>query len=261
MAAGALVALVGAIPALALNAALMVLASAALATLVPRGRPAPGAAPEEDTGYLSQLYAGWRTVWGDLPLRALITMIMVTNLVDTAVMTIALPLWVHGHGLGPEAVGLTAGVLGGGSVLGSFVAVWVGHRLPRRWTFFAAFALSGPPRILVLALDAPLWVVLAVWGVGGVGGGLINPILSAAIFERLPRHMVGRGTATVGALARLAAPFGAPVVGAGITLVGMSPVLVACSVLYLCAVTVPAFGRAAAGLARPEPESAAPEPP
>lgn len=253
LAAGAIVALLGALPSLYFNAALMVLASGILAFLVPRttGGTGRGPDPEEGAGYLARLHAGWKAVWGDASLRTLVAMIMVTNLIDIAVMAIAVPLWVHGNGMGPETVGLIAGVLGGASVLGSLVAVWTGHRLPRRLTLFAALALTGPPRILVLALDTPLWAVLAVWALSGLGGGLINPILSAVIFERLPEHMVGRGVAMVGGLTRLAAPVGAPLVGAAIGVLGISPVLVVCSAVYLAVVVVPLFGRAAAGLARP----------
>ena len=263
IAAGAVVAALGALTALYVNAALMVLAALVTALLLRRdvevaGRS--GADPEEGDGYLVRLHAGWRAVWGDLPLRALVTMIMVTNIVDVAVMSLALPVWAAERGWGPQAVGLVAGALGATSVLGSLVAVWIGHRLPRRATFLAAMVLSGPPRVLVLALDLPLWVVLAVWAVSGVGGGLINPILSAVIFERLPPRMVGRGMSMVGALTRIGAPVAAPGIGVAIGLFGVSPVLVAGAALYLAAVCLPAFGRTATELERPPevPETAQP---
>ncbi|WP_017546723.1 hypothetical protein [Nocardiopsis prasina] len=75
------------------------------------------------------------------------------------------------------------------------------------------------------------------------------------IFERLPARMVGRGMSMVGALARIGAPVAAPGVGVAIGLFGVSPVLAAGAALYLAAVCLPAFGRAARGLERP------PEPP
>ncbi len=59
----------------------------------------------------------------------------------------------------------------------------------------------------------------------------------------------------VGALARIGAPVAAPGVGVAIGLFGVSPVLAAGAALYLAAVCLPAFGRAARGLERP------PEPP
>lgn len=261
IAAGAVVAALGALTALYVNAALMVLSALVMTFLLRRDTETAGRAeadPEAEDGYLARLHAGWRAVWGDLPLRTLVAMILVTNTVDVAVMSLALPIWAHEGGWGPQAVGLVAGALGGASVAGSLLAVWIGHRLPRRAAFFAAMVIAGPPRILVLALDVPLWVVLAVWAVSGLGGGLINPILSAVIFERLPRHMVGRGTSMVGALARLGAPVAAPGIGVAIGLLGVAPVLVAGAAVYLAAVALPAFGRAAKGMERPpeEPETA-----
>ncbi|MEU3016881.1 MFS transporter [Nocardiopsis sp. NPDC007018] len=261
VAAGAVVAALGALTALYVNAALMVLAALVTLLLLPRDveeRGRSGADPEEGDGYLTRLHAGWRVVWGDLPLRTLVVMIMVTNVVDVAVMSLALPVWASEGGWGPQAVGLVAGALGGASVLGSLLAVAVGHRLPRRAVFLAAMVLGGPPRFLVLALDVPLWAVVAVWAVSGVGGGLINPILSAVIFERLPARLVGRGTSMVGALTRVGAPVAAPGIGVLIGLYGVAPVLVGGAVLYLAAVCLPAFGRAARGMERPpaRPETA-----
>ncbi|MFI6576468.1 hypothetical protein ACIBFB_11740 [Nocardiopsis sp. NPDC050513] len=37
-----------------------------------------------------------------------------------------------------------------------------------------------------LTLDAPLRLTAAVWGVAGLGGGLVNPILATVLFGRLP---------------------------------------------------------------------------
>lgn len=262
IAAGALVAALGALTALYLNAALMLAAAGIMALMLRRDTETVGRAggpdPEADHGYLTRLHAGWRAIWGDLPLRTLTAMILVTNVVDVAVMSLALPIWAHEGGWGPEGVGLVAGALGGASVLGSLFAAWIGHRLPRRATFFVALAVAGPPRILVLALDVPLWVVLVVWGVSGLFSGVINPILSALIFERLPTNMVGRGTAMVGALTRVGAPIAAPGIGVAIGVLGVSPVLVAGAAVYLAAVLLPAFGRSAQGLTRPpeEPETA-----
>ena len=266
IAAGAVVAALGALTTLYVNAALMVLSALVMTFLLRRGTETAGRAeadPEADDGYLARLHSGWRAVWGDLPLRTLVAMILVTNIVDVAVMSLALPIWAHEGGWGPQAVGLVAGALGGASVAGSLVAVWIGHRLPRRTVFFAAMVVAGPPRILVLALDVPLWAVLVVWAVSGLGGGLINPILSAVIFERLPPNMVGRGMSMVGALARIGAPIAAPGIGAAIGLLGVAPVLVAGAAVYLAAVSLPALGRAARGLERPpeEPETLPERPP
>lgn len=257
VAAGAIVAALGVVPAFYLNAVLMLGASVTLALFVPRTRPGVDDVEDAEAGesYLARLHTGWKAAWGDIPLRVVVLTIMVTNLIDITVLSVILPIWVHSQGLGPDTVGLVAGALGVTSLLGSLVAAWIGHRLPRIATFVVTFVLSGPPRILVLALDVPLWVVLVVWGLSGFGGGLINPILSAIIFERLPRAVVGRGMAMVGALSRLGVPLGAPVLGALVGAVGAAPVLVGSAVAYLLSGLFPLHGRVRPGLRRPEERS------
>nr|WP_218909355.1 MFS transporter [Nocardiopsis sinuspersici] len=252
--AGGFVSLAGPLPALYANAVLLVAAAATLAATQPRDRPAPGTDPEAGSGYLVRLRTGWRVIWTDTTLRALVVMLAVTNMIDMSVTSVLLPVWVRENGMGPAVVGLMGGVLGAASVAGSLVATAVGHLLPRRAVFFAGLVVAGPPRLLVLALDVPLWAVLAVWGLCGLGGGVLNPILSTVLFERLPRHVVGRGTAMIGALTRVAAPLGAPVAGAALGLAGAAPVLVACAALYLVAVLAPLAGRAVGGLDAPEPD-------
>ncbi len=248
VAAGGLVSLLGPLPALYTNAVLLLAAAVTLAATHPRDRPVPGEDPEADTGYLARLYAGWKVVWADTTLRAVVIMLAITNMIDMSVTSVLLPVWVDESGGGPAVIGIIGGVFGAASVAGSLVATAVGHLLPRRALFFTALVVVGPPRLLVLALDVPLWAVLAVWGVSGLGGGLLNPILSTVLFERLPRHMVGRGTAMIGALSRMAAPLGAPVAGVAVGLTGAAPVLVVCAALYLVSVLAPVVGRAAEGL-------------
>lgn len=257
VAAGAIVAALGAVPAFYLNAALMLSAAVALALFVPRARAGVDDAedPEAGQGYLSRLHAGWKAVWGDVPLRVLVTMITVTNLIEITVLSVILPIWVHTHGLGPDTIGLISGAMGATSLLGSLLAAWIGHRLPRTTTLVTAFAVSGPPRVLVLALDVPLWMILLVWSVGGFLSGLINPLLSAIIFERLPRTMVGRGMAMTGALTRLGVPLGAPVLGALVGVVGTVPVLVGSAAVYLASVLSPLHKRVRHRLRRPEERS------
>src|SRR5699024_8046425 len=100
--------------------------------------------------------------------------------------------------------------------------------------------------------DVPLWMVLLVWSVGGFLSGLINPLLSAIIFERLPRTMVGRGMAMTGALTRLGVPLGAPVLGAQVGVVGTVPVRVGPAAVDRDSVLSPLHKRVRHRLRRPE---------
>lgn len=255
VAAGAMVAAAGVMPAFLLNAALMISASVVLLLFVPRERPGVDGRedPEAGTGYLERLRTGWTAVWGDVPLRVVVCVVLVMNLIDLTVLTVILPVWVDAQGHGPETVGLIAGVMGATSVAGAGLAAWLGHRLPRVATLVTALLLAGAPRIMVLALDVPLWSVLAVWGLSGFAGGFLNPILSVVILERLPRQVVGRGMAMVGALTRLGVPLGAPVLGALVGIVGTAPVLMGSALVYALVAAVPANRKVRSGMARRSP--------
>ena len=69
--------------------------------------------------------------------------------------------------------------------------------MPRFRTYLVAFLVTGLPRFVVMAVDAPMWVVFAVVVVGGFASGFLNPILGAVFFERIPPHLVGPGQLAV----------------------------------------------------------------
>ncbi|WP_067169959.1 MFS transporter [Microtetraspora niveoalba] len=115
-------------------------------------------------------------------------MVGVTNLLDTAFFSVLVPVWAQASGNGPTAIGLNNSVFGAVAVAGSLVAAAAGHRMPRRAVFFTGYLLAGAPRFLVLAADAPMWAVLAVFAVSGLGVGFLNPILGAILPAGLRRE-------------------------------------------------------------------------
>jgi MFS family permease len=131
--------------------------------------------------------------------------------------------------------------LAGAAVIGSLAAAVYGHRLPRRLAFTLAFMLGGAPRFVILALHAPLVVVAAVYFVGGLGIGLINPILGAVEVERIPRAMRGRVLALIGSCAWALIPLGGLVGGALVESTNLEFALVAVAVAYFFATTIPAL--------------------
>ena len=111
------------------------------------------------------------------------------------------------------------------SAVSSLLASWLGARLPRRLTYFAAFAIAGPPPFLALALDLPIWTIAVVYGVAGFASGFLNPMLGAIFFERIPRPLLGRVGALADATAWAAMPFGGLLAAGLIALVGLSPTM------------------------------------
>lgn len=89
----------------------------------------------------------------------------------------------------------------------------VAHRLWRRVVVLIGFLLAGAPRFLILAFDAPLGVVLAVFAVSGFGAGFVNPVLGAVLVERVPRRMLGRVNALGDSLAWAGIPLGGLLAG------------------------------------------------
>lgn len=232
-AAGGLVALVGPIPALWVTAATFVGAALVIAATAPRP------APREREPYFAQLREGLVFIGRDRLLRSLYAMVTTTNLLDAAAFSVLLPVWAHQTGYGPGAIGLLAAVMSGAAVGSSVLAAAIGHRMPRRLTYLVGFLIAGLPRFVILALDVPLALIVVVFAISGLGSGFLNPILSAVIFERIPRSMVGRVSSMGSSLAWAGIPFGALVGGGLVAATGLAPALIICGVAYFIVTTLP----------------------
>jgi hypothetical protein len=247
--AAALVGVLGAPGALALDAGSFAVAALVVAVGVPARLAGPGAhgAGREgggdggEGGYLRRLREGAAVVRRDGLLRAIVGMVAVTNLLDAALSGVLLAVWARQQGGGAGLLGVVVAVLGAGALLGALVAAVVGHRLPRRLTFTVGFFLVGAPRFAVLGLGAPLWLVLPVMFVGGLGAGTLNPILGAVEIERIPEHARARVLSLMNSLAFALIPFGALLGGLLTERIGVSATLLACGAVYLVATTLPAL--------------------
>ncbi|MFE4974124.1 MFS transporter [Kitasatospora sp. NPDC056651] len=251
-AGGGLVALMGPLAGLAVNAGTFALGSLIIALALPRGMgrsavPAPPVATapeagaeqgERPVGYWRMFREGFTFLRSEPLLLAVTVIVGITNLLDAGFVTVLLPVWARESGNGPAALGLCAGVMGATAVVGSLIAAAVASRLPRRTVFFVGYLLCGAPRFLVLAFGAPMWVVLTVFAIGGFGSGFLNPILGAVLFERVPRHLLGRVHALGDSLSWAGIPLGGLVAGASVALVGLIPSLVAAGALYFGTTTL-----------------------
>ncbi|MER5350079.1 MFS transporter [Kitasatospora sp. NPDC002551] len=242
---GGLVALLGPMAGLTANAIAFALGSLVIAVALPAGAgraavPPPAGAGEEErpAGYWQLFREGFAFLRRDPLLMTIIVMISVTNLLDVAFVAVLVPVWAQETGGGPGAIGLTGTVWGVAAVAGSLIAAAVAHRLPRRTVYFVGFLLTGAPRFVVLALDVPISVVLVVFVVGGFGSGFINPILGAVLFERVPRHLLGRVNALGDSLAWAGIPLGGLLAGALVTMTGLIPVLLGAGALYFATTTL-----------------------
>ncbi|GHE93883.1 MFS transporter [Streptomyces fumanus] len=234
---GSLVALLGPLTGLAVNAGCFALGSVIIKIVLPRGmgyatEEVPSSAGGTEPGYWRRFGEGFTFLRGEPLLFTVIVMVAITNLLDAAFNSVLVPVWARESGIGPTAIGLTGGVMGAAAVGGSLIAAVVAHRLRRRLVVLTGFLVLGAPRFLILALDAPLAVVLAVIAVGGLGAGFINPVLGAVLVERVPRRMLGRVNALGDSLAWAGIPLGGLIAGAAVTAVGLVPVLLAGAAAY-----------------------------
>lgn len=236
--AGVVVAAWGAATSLWITAGLAAAGAVIIAIGMPRREPKP---VTEESRYLTELKEGAVYLRQEPLLRAMYGMILVTNLIDTAVFSVLLPVWAEQTGRGPAAIGLLASVMSGISIGSSLLAAAYGHRLPRRTVYLFGFLIGGAPRIIILALVVPLGAVVTVYAIAGFAIGFINPIVGAILFERVPSELLGRVRALGGSLAWAGIPFGGLIGGALVTAIGLSPALLILGVVYLAATTLPAF--------------------
>jgi MFS family permease len=235
--AGGLITLVGEVNALWIDAASFAVCAAIIYRWIPR-RHEKTEAPDEGN-YKERLLDGWRFLRKDKLMMPLVLMIAVTNLLDAAVGAVLLPVWIKEHGFGPGHTSLILTSFGVTATLFALVASAVGDRIPRKLVFTLAFLICGAPRFVVMAFDTPVWAVMAVYAVGGIGAGFINPVLGALFIERIPRHLLGRVNSLADAVCWTGVPLGGVVAGAAIAGVGLVPALLAAGAVYFVATMSP----------------------
>lgn len=236
---GVLVALIEAPAVIALDAGSFLLAAVLVATLV-RTSSQPSAT---DGGYLTNLAAGLRFIRHDPLLRAIVAMVLLTNLLDQAMTAVLIPVWGNERYHDAAPVGVVFGALSAGALAGSLLVSVYGARLPRWRTYALAFLLGAVPRIFVLALPVGIVVVAGVAVVGGVLIGAINPLLSAAEFERIPAALRARVLGAVGGLAWAGIPLGGLVGGALASTLGVTGGILVVGAAYLLVTLDPLIRR------------------
>ncbi len=246
--AGFLVAAFGALPVLAIDAGTFVISSTLVAFLVPRQFDLESRSHQEGMddsaprSYWRQLAEGFQFIAREPLLRAVVLLVVVTNLFDAAKFTVLQPVYAQRELGGALALGLLVAGMGAGALLGSLVFSAVGHRLPRRRTFVIAFALAGAPPYFAMAAGMPLSALLVVSVLSGFAAGAINPIIGTIELERVPAGMRARVFGLIGAGCWAAMPLGALIAGVSVERIGMTPTLVAVGAAYLVVTLMPLLG-------------------
>ncbi|MDN4641070.1 MFS transporter [Agreia sp. PsM10] len=244
--AGLLVALMGPIAALFVNAATFAV-SALLTWLFVAAAPAAAPptdaqSPAEPSGYWRDLAAGLRFVIHDPLMRLIVGLVLITNLMDAARGSTLLPLYANDRLGGAAALGVLVAVMGGCALLGNIAFGFVAHRVGRRVTLAVCFTIAGGPANAAFALGAPLPVLIGVTALAGLAAGSLNPILGTVELERVPEHMRGRVFGLVNAGAWAGVPFGALLGGIAADTVGLSWAFGIIAVAYTVVTLSPLLG-------------------
>ena len=237
---GVLVAAFGATTALWLDAASFLVSGALVAVFVPR--PGPRTEVETRGRFLEELAEGFRFAWDQRLVRALVLMILLTNLLEAPFPVVMSVFANEVYGSAAD-LGLMYGVWGGAALVGALGYSSVGHRLPRRRTFLCCFAVV-PLGYLVLATLPSLPVALVSLAVFGVAAGPITPLLFTVMTEIVPTQLRGRVFGTVRSGAWAAIPLGVLLGGVAVAAVGVATTFLAIGVLLAAVVAYGFFNPA-----------------
>lgn len=250
--AGVLIGVLGAPGALYVNAATFAVSALMIAVFIPRmPRPAASGAEqpaESSAGYWRGFAEGLRWLWSNALLRGIVLLVMVTNAIDTAGLTVLFPVYAAERLGSASALGFMVACFAGGALLGAVLFAAVGHRASGRGLFVLFFVLAGVPPYLAMAFDVPLPVLLAVLAFSGLAAGGINPMMSTALFGLIPEPMRARVFGAMSAGVSAAMPIGAFLGGASIAAFGLGPTLLGAAGVYAVATLTPLFGRSWRGL-------------
>lgn len=239
--AGLLIATLGAVNLLVIDAATFLI-SAALIGLFTRTathrEPAPG--PADARSYWADLRAGLNFLRQDRLLPSILAVFMGANMLENALLVVLLPVYTEQVLDSPVALGLAVGAVGAGALTGALLYGAIGHRLPRRPVLLATLALAGAPKFLVMATLPDQTLMIATLGVAALASGPVNPLLGAVEYARIPHHLRGRVFGVITAAVVGAVPVG--VLAAGVladalplptTFLGMAAAYLAISLVPL----------------------------
>jgi MFS family permease len=239
--AGALIVATGPATVVLLDAVSFAIAALGIAALVPASA-APQMVPGAQMSlrsYATDLREGLRFVRRDRLILAAILTITAANFLDQALTAVLLPVWARERVHSAAAIGWFGGASAAGALGGVLLAAWLGPRLPRRMTFAIGYLIGGSPPFFALAAFGTLTPAVLVAVVAGVAGGVLNPILGAVAYERVPPALQTRVLGVTQGASWAGIPLGALFGGIATSAAGLLPALIFCGAAMLAVTTGP----------------------
>ncbi|SDP90684.1 Major Facilitator Superfamily protein [Actinopolyspora xinjiangensis] len=214
----------------------------------------------EPEGFSRRYAAGLDYLRRDRLIAGIMVLLLLTNTLDLAFTGVFLPIYSARVLHDSVALGVLVGALGGAALAGNLLFTWLGARMRRRRALFVfAFAFGPVPPHLALAGGAGFAVLLGVVVGGGLLAGMINPILAAVTYERVPAELRGRVLSLTTLVAQGGTPLGVLFGGLAVDSLGLRATLSCTAVAYLVVLVMPVFGKSWREMDRPRPRTTAAE--
>ncbi|MFE2127623.1 MFS transporter [Streptomyces amritsarensis] len=219
---------------------------------VPAAEPQRAAGKVSFAAYRAELAEGWAFLTRSRLLLGITVMVMMTNGLDQGWSSVLLP--VHGRDVlgGATTIGLMISLFGGFALLGALLYGAWGERFPRRAVFAAAFLVSGATRYAVAALTDTALPLAVTMALAGLGVGMLNPILSTVMYERVPEELRSRVAGVTTAGCELTMPVGGLAAGLLVDGFGVGTALLLFGGAYLLTTLAPLVFPAWRGMEWPQ---------
>jgi MFS family permease len=233
--AGVLIAEIGAVNVLFVDAGTFSISALLVAVGVPRSVDARERRPTESNRrrYFAELADGLRFVRSKTFLLWMILVATVGNFFDQPLLTVVAPVYAKDIYGSPATFGALVGSFGAGAFAGALLFGSVARRWPRRRTFLTCYLVGAGIIYGTLALSPPVAVAIVAAIAAGLAFGPVNPIFATVTQENTPPHLLGRVFGALTAIAQAAVPIGAVVVGVAVQRAGLIPTIVGMGVVYV----------------------------
>ena len=235
--AGVLIALIGSIGVLWLDALTFLISALGVQLFIPAWlfKKQAQVQAESANSYFDDLREGFRFVRRDSLILTIILVVMTTNMIDAAWFGVTFALYaqtLYGEAL---SMGLMIGIFGTTALIGTLLYSWLGEKYSRRWVFIIGFTIVGT-RFFLLLFYPSLPITLVILALTGLALGPVNPILSIISYERIPDSLRARVLGLISAGALVATPVGVLIAGYLLEFLGMTPALIIYGTIYIAAI-------------------------
>lgn len=236
--AGILIVFIGAIGVLWIDAATFLISAITIQLFIPvvLFKKQAEIQAESENSYFEDLREGFRFVKNDPLILTIIVVVMLTNMIDSAMHGVTYPIYILELYGNAWSLGVVLGVFGASALVGTLFYSWLGEKYSRRWVFIITFMIVGT-RFFFMLLYPSLPILIGISILTGLAVGPINPILSVISYERIPDHMRARVFGLLSAGVLVAMPAGALMAGFLLEYVGMTPALMIYGTVYILAIS------------------------